>query len=188
MTVRVQVEKAVSSRDGQSNGFVGHETVYVDEFCDGVLDPDQPMLGPVRDGGHIIANTAPGCWGPMITPELRGGHEVTKPVKVVGAEVGDAIAIRIKDVTVTSMATASGNDYWVEGRYIGDPYVAKYCEETDTLNPESYVEGIGEDAVRYKATGKPATPFAFNNGYTIAFDNNRSVGVTLQKDAAEEGR
>ena len=38
------------------------------------------MLGPIENGGTIIANTAPGCWGPMITPRLRGGHEVTKPV------------------------------------------------------------------------------------------------------------
>ena len=52
-------------------------TVFVDRFTDGVLDPAKPMLGPVKDGGFIVANTAPGCWGPMITPELKGGHEVT---------------------------------------------------------------------------------------------------------------
>ena len=164
----------------------GCETVYVNEFTDGVLDPGKPMLGPVKDGGHIIANTAPGCWGPMITPELRGGHEVTIPVAVEGAEVGDAIAIRIKEISVTSVATSSGNDYWVDGLYVGDPYVAKYDPDNDELNPESYVEGIGEDAVRFKSTGKPASPFKFTNGYTIAFDNNRSLGVTLDKKAAEK--
>ena len=74
-------------------------TVFVDRFTDGVLDPGKPMLGPVKDGGFIVANTAPGCWGPMITPELKGGHEVTVPVAVEGAEVGDAIAIRIRSVT-----------------------------------------------------------------------------------------
>ncbi len=67
------------------------------------------MRYTVKDGGHIVANTAPGCWGPMITPELKGGHEVTKPVFVEGAEVGDAIAIHINSIRVTSMATASGN-------------------------------------------------------------------------------
>ena len=164
----------------------GSETVYVNEFTDGVLDPEKPMLGPVKDGGHIIANTAPGCWGPMITPELRGGHEVTIPVAVEGAEVGDAIAIRIKEISVTSIATASGNDYWVDGLYMGDPYVAKYDPDNDELNPESYVEGIGEDAVRVKSTDKPASPFKFTNGYTIAFDNNRSLGVTLDKSASEK--
>ena len=37
---------------------VGHETVFVDRFTNGILDPNQPMLGPVRDGGHIVAKTA----------------------------------------------------------------------------------------------------------------------------------
>ena len=41
----------------------------------------------------------------MITPALRGGHEVTKPV--FGAEVGDAIAIRIKSIEISSRATSS---------------------------------------------------------------------------------
>ena len=151
----------------------GCETVYVNEFTDGILDPDKAMLGPVKDGGHIIANTAPGCWGPMITPELKGGHEVTVPVAVEGAEVGDAIAIRIKEISVTSIATSSGNDYWVDGLFMGDPYVAKFDPDNEELNPESYVDGIGEDAVRFKSTDKPASPFKFTNGYTIAFDNNR---------------
>ena len=92
-------------------GGAGVETVYVDKFTDGVLDPARTFLGPVKDGGHIIANTAPGCWGPMITPSLKGGHEVTMPVEVEGAEVGDAVVVKIKDITVTSLATASGNDY-----------------------------------------------------------------------------
>src|SRR5258705_13999829 len=102
----------------------GAETVFVNEFTNGLLDPALPMLGPVKDGGQIVANTAPGCWGPMITPAIRGGHEVTRPVAVAGAEVGDAIAIRIKSISVTSIATASGNDRFMNGRFLGDPYVA----------------------------------------------------------------
>ena len=86
------------------------QTVFVGEFTDGLLDPDRPMLGPIADGGTIVANTTPGCWGPMITPAIRGGHEVTRPVHVDGAEVGDAIVIRIKAISVSSLATASGND------------------------------------------------------------------------------
>ena len=85
-------------------------SVVVNSFTNSVLDPDELMLGPVQDGGTIIANTSPGCWGPMITPRLRGGHEVTKPVYIEGAEIGDGIVIRIRDITVTSLATASGND------------------------------------------------------------------------------
>jgi formamidase len=164
----------------------GHETVYVNEYIDGILDPGKPMLGPVRDGGHIIANTAPGCWGPMITPEIRGGHEVTKPVAVAGATVGDAIAVRIKEITVTSVATASGNDQMMAGRFLGDPYVAGQCPECGTLYPPTKVEGIGQSAVRCAKCGADASPFTFTNGYTIAFDGNRAVGVTLPQDAAEE--
>ena len=67
------------------------ETVFVDRFCDGIIGPGTEVIGTVRDGGHIVANTAPGCWGPMITPAIKGGHEVTLPVAVEGAEVGDAI-------------------------------------------------------------------------------------------------
>jgi formamidase len=164
----------------------GHQTVFVDQFTNGILDPERPMLGPVRDGGHIVANTAPGCWGPMITPELRGGHEVTVPVAVAGADVGDAIALRIQDITVTSLATASGNDKFMEGRYLGDPYVAAQCPECGTLYPKSHIEGIGQSAIRCDNCGADVAPFNFTNGYTIAFDDNRSVGVTLQGEAAED--
>lgn len=163
----------------------GHETVFVDTFTNGILSPTGPMLGPVRDGGHIVANTAPGCWGPMITPAIRGGHEVTQPVAVEGAEVGDAIAIRIKDIVVTSIATASGNDQVMAGRFLGDPYVAGRCPECGTLYPETRIEGIGPTAVRCANCGADATPFTFTNGYTIAFDENRQVGVTLHQQAAE---
>jgi acetamidase/formamidase len=160
--------------------------VYIDEFVDGVLDPEKPMLGPVRDGGHIVANTAPGCWGPMITPSIRGGHEVTKPVAVNGAEVGDAIAIRIKEITVTSLATSSGNDQWMADRFQGDPYVAGKCPNCDVVWPETRLEGIGQESVRCATCGADVTPFTFTNGYTIYFDNNRQVGVTLNETAARE--
>jgi formamidase len=163
-----------------------HETVFVESFTNGILDPGQPMLGPVRDGGHIVANTAPGCWGPMLTPALRGGHEVTRPVFVEGAEVGDAIAIRIKSIRVTSRVTASGNDRFVEGTYLGDPYVAKHCPECGTPWPETKIEGIGQDAIRCAKCGAPAAAFAFTNGYTIAFDANRRLGVTLSQEGAEK--
>lgn len=161
------------------------ETVFVNTYVDGILRPDGEMLGPVRDGGHVLVNTAPGCWGPMITPAIRGGHEVTQPVAVEGAEVGDAIAIRIKDIEVTSLVTASGNDQWMEGRFLGDPYIAGRCPGCGMMYPETRVEGIGPEAIRCVSCGADATPFTFTSGYTIAFDENRTVGVTLPKDAAE---
>lgn len=164
---------------------VGKQTVFVDQFTNGILDPNLPMLGPVRDGGHIVANTSPGCWGPMITPEIRGGHEVARPVAVAGAEVGDAIAIRIKDITVTSVATSSGNDRMIKGRFLGDPYVAAKCSGCGTLYQKTVVKGIGQKAIRCAKCGADAAPFNFTNGYTIVFDDNRSIGVTVNRKAAE---
>ena len=158
------------------------ETVFVNEFTNGVLDPNQKMLGPVRDGGHIVANTAPGCWGPMLTPSIRGGHEVTRPVFVEGAEIGDAVVLRIKSINVTSMVTSSGNEIAMEGRYLGDPYVAGKCPSCGILYPETKIEGIGEQAIRCAQCGADAAPFIFANGYTIAFDAKREMGITLNKN------
>ncbi|WP_282128637.1 acetamidase/formamidase family protein [Roseobacter litoralis] len=170
---------------GSATG-TAQRSLVVQEFTNGILDPSQPMLGPVEDGGTIIANTAPGCWGPMITPRLRGGHEVTRPVYVNGAEPGDALAIRIRDITVTAIATASGHDSSPEGFCLGDPYVAARCPHCDTLWPETHVEGIGPDAVRCDKCGNSVKPFEVVHGYTVVFDETRSVGVTMPKEAAEK--
>jgi acetamidase/formamidase len=159
-------------------------TVVVDTFTDGLLGPDVPMAGPVADGGHIVWNSAPGCWGPMITPAIKGGHEVCTPVFVEGAEVGDAIAIRIKDIAVTSLATSSGNDQAMEGRFNGDPYCAPVCASCGTEWPETRIEGIGPEAIRCTNCGADATPFTFTNGYTVAFDGQ--LGVTVDQARAEE--
>ena len=161
-------------------------SLVVQGFTNSVLDPDKPMLGPVENGGTIIANTAPGCWGPMITPRLRGGHEVTQPVYLDGAMPGDGVIFRIRDITVTSIATASGHDTSPEGFCLGDPYVAARCPTCDTVWPETHVEGIGQDSVKCDECGNPVKPFEILHGYTVTFDGTRDVGVTLNKDAAEK--
>lgn len=171
--------------DGSTPKNRARRSVVVHEFTNSVLDPDAPMLGPVEDGGTIIANTAPGCWGPMITPSLRGGHEVTQPVFIEGAEIGDGVAIRIRDITVTSSATASGHDSSPEGFCLGDPYVAARCPTCDIVWPETHIEGIGQDAVKCDACGNAVKPFEIVHGYTVTFDDTRSVGLTLPKDGAE---
>ncbi len=160
-------------------------TVFVSELTDGILNPAQPMLGPLVPGGTIMGNTAPGCWGPMITPKIRGGHEVTRPVFVEGAMPGDAVILRIREINVTSVATASGHDRWVEGHYLGDPYAAPRCPSCGTLYPETYVEGIGQQAVRCVKCNTPVTPFQIVHGYTVVFDDARQVGVTVPQEAAE---
>ncbi|AOM83040.1 acetamidase/formamidase family protein [Salisediminibacterium beveridgei] len=163
----------------------GKETVFVNEFTDGILDPGKEMLGPVKDGGYIMANTTPGCWGPMITPCLKGGHEVTKPVYVEGAEIGDSIAIRIKSIRITSLATASGNDAPVDGRFLGDPFVAVQCPDCGKMNPDTVIKGIGQEAIRCSNCGADVTPFRFTNAYTIAFNDKKTVGITLDQAGAE---
>ena len=162
------------------------QTVYVDQFTDGVLDPEKEMAYYVKDHGTIIANTAPGCWGPMITPELKGGHEVTKPVYVEGAEVGDAIAIKINSIRVTSKVTASGNDKPMEGRFNGDPFVAGMCPNCGAENPKTVIDGIGQGAVKCAECGQDVTPFTFTNAYTMAFNDDKSLGITLDKEGAEK--
>ena len=83
--------------------------MFVDTFTDGVLGPSQETLGPVEDGGHIVVNTAPGCWGPMITP---GCGEATRS-RYPWWSPAPSRATRshpLRDIVVTSIATASGID------------------------------------------------------------------------------
>jgi len=167
-------------------GDEARETVFVDTFTDGMLDPKGPMLGPVRDGGFIVANTSPGCWGPMITPSIRGGHELTQPVAVEGAEVGDAVAIRIHDITVTSAVSASGVHLVHEGRHEGNPSLLARCPECGGRWPETRLEGVGEGAVRCANCGAEASPFGVAHGYTMGFDPARRFGVTLTPEKARE--
>jgi formamidase len=162
------------------------KTVRVSTFTGGLVGPSNAQLGPVADGGTIIAETAPGCWGPMITPSFQGGHEVTTPVAVEGAEPGDAIAIRIKKVWVTSTATASGVMAAVEGRFTGDPFVARQCPECGTERPPTRVEGHGTEAIHCAVCGAEVSPFRVTHGYTIVFDDERQMAVTVGPKVAEE--
>lgn len=161
-------------------------SVVVNSFTNSLLDPDADMLGPVADGGTIIANTAPGCWGPMLTPRLRGGHEVTQPVAVAGAKPGDGVAIRIKDITVTALATASGFDRSPAEYSLGDPYVAARCPHCDVVWPETHVDGIGAGAIKCDTCKNPVTPFEMVHGYTVVFDDTGEVGLTIGQQAAEK--
>ena len=163
-----------------------HETIKVATFTNGIVGPSIDMLGPVVNGGTIFAETAPGCWGPMITPSFHGGHEVTTPVAVEGAEPGDAIIIHIQKIQVTSAATASGTMSFVEGRYTGDPFVARRCPECGEENPSTRVEGIGPEAIRCASCGAEVNPFRLTNGYTIVFDDQRRIAITLEPAGAEK--
>lgn len=162
------------------------KTIRIATYTHGLVGPSIEMVGPVVDGGTIVAGTPPGCWGPMITPSFQGGHEVTAPVAVEGAEPGDAIAIRIQEIRVTSTATASGTMAFVEGRYTGDPFVARHCPECGAERPATRVQGIGPKAIRCLACGAEVNPFLLTNGYTIVFDDERRLAVTVESAVAEK--
>lgn len=161
------------------------DEVGVYEYSGGIVGPGITPAATVRNGGVIRTGTPPGCWGPMITPKFQGGHEVTRPVLVEGAEIGDAIAIRLRKVRVTSLATSSGVMEFVDGRYVGDPFVAKLCPACGTTAPSSHVEGIGDDAVHCDSCGAEVSAFRFSNGYVIVLDRENQVSLTVNKQVAE---
>lgn len=151
-----------------------------------ILDPKEPMLGPVADGGTIVARVSPGCWGAMITADYASGHEVTHPIAVEGAQIGDAVCLEIKKINILSLATTSGTDNFVDQNFVGDPFVAKRCPGCGTINPKTYLEGTGEDAVKCSNCNTPVKPFHLDNGYTMLFNEQRTLGITVPPATAHE--
>ena len=163
-------------------------TIFVNKYTNGVLDPKAEMLGPIKSGDRIVAHTAPGCWGPMLTPELRGGHEVTVPVFVEGARPGDAVALTIESITVTSKVSTSGTDTAVAANFNADPYVAGKCPTCDTIAPKSKIkdsDALGAEAIICAECQTPIAAFEVANGYTMVFDDERSLGITVGAEITE---
>ncbi|MFB6302527.1 MAG: acetamidase/formamidase family protein [Haloferacaceae archaeon] len=156
----------------------------VDRFTLGLVGPAQEWAGTVADGGTVRTHTPPACWGPMITPEFRGGHEVTRPIRVENAEPGDALVVRIEEIEVTSVATSTGSMAEREGAFGDDPFVDHRCPECGTAWPETVVEGTGEESIRCAECGANASSFGFEYGYTVAFDDDRTVGLTVGEEGA----
>ena len=170
--------------------------VLVDRYTD-IVGPSNEMLGPVRDGGRIEYLTVPGCWGPMITPAIRSGHEVTLPVRVEGAKVGDAVALHVEALEQVSRATTSGTHTAWDGHFLSDPFVAGICPTCRDagrhfLYPDTYLDGQGEGAVRCSTCHSPVNPFHMVEGYTMVFDDPKGIGVTVTpqraSEIAQEGR
>jgi acetamidase/formamidase len=169
---------------------LAQDHVVVDRYTD-IVGPSNEMLGPVKDGGRIEYLTVPGCWGPMITPSIRSGHEVTLPVAVEGAKVGDAVALYIETLEQTSRATTSGTHVGVDGRFISDPFVANICPTCRDagrhfLYPDTYLDGTGESAVKCSTCHSEVIPFHLVEGYTMVFDEAKELGVTVAAGRAEE--
>ena len=160
--------------------------VFVDEYTGGLVGPSLGFAATIKDGGHIRCIVPPGCWGPMITPEFRGGHEVTRPVAVEGARVGDALAITIESMRVLSLATSSGTMVTNNAAFGDDPFVDKKCPGCGTPWPSSRVEGTGESSVRCVKCGAVVNPFGFEEGYTIVFDHDDHIGLTVDDANAHD--
>ncbi len=150
------------------------QTVFVDTFTDGLLGPEVAMLGPVADGGHVVWNSAPGCWGPMITPSIRGGHEVSQPVAVAGAEVGG----RGRDPDQAHRGHLDGDRIGNRAHH-GDSLQRRPLLRTRVSgvsdrvarDPDSW-DRAASDPLRALRRGRDA--FTIANGYTMAFDELRS--------------
>ncbi len=170
----------------QTVGREVQDEIFVDEYTGGLVGPGLGFAGTVKDGGRIRCVVPPGCWGPMITPEFRGGHEVTRPVAVEGARVGDALAITIEEMRVLSLATSSGTMITHQAAFGEDPFVDKKCPSYGTPWPESRVEGTGAEGIRCAKCGAAASPFSFEEGYTIVFDHDNQVGLTVDAAAAHD--
>jgi len=155
------------------------EEVHVTTYTD-IIGPTTNVGGTIQNSGRIKFGTVPGCWGPLITPQLRSGHEVTLPVNVVGAEVGDGLALHIEKVEVQSIATLSGVDDKGNPKFFGaDATVDRKCPGCGRESPETYISGIGPDAVRCTNCNTPANPFKVVHGYIMAFDEIRKIGLTV---------
>src|SRR5665647_3961938 len=134
--------------------------VSVNRYTAGLVGPSLEMDQTVQDGGRIQTISPPGCWGPMITPQFNGGHEVSWPVSVEGAKVGDAIAITIERVHVRSLATSSGTMITKEAALGSDPFVDHKCPSCGPLWPKSRPARTGHAAVRRAACRPDCRPLA----------------------------
>lgn len=159
--------------------------IKVDQYVSvigGSVDTDQVCC----DGGIISAVTTPGCWGPMITPRIFGGHEVIRPVYIEGAQPGDSVAIFIEKVEVVSKFCSSGTGRPNEGRFDGDPSVKAICPHCGISHPETYLEGSGEDAIRCVKCGNPIMPQTYKNGYTVAYSKENDIAVAVNPQGAAQ--
>lgn len=160
------------------------EPTCVTRLGNGVVGPNQPSAGLIKSGDRICALTAPGCLGPIITPELHGGHEVAQSLMVDGAEVGDAVAIIIEQVKILSHASASGVHAERKGAFGDDPFVDKRCPGCGQPWPKTTVRGTGQEAIQCSNCGENAVSISMVEGYTAVFDDNRRVGISVDKPAA----
>lgn len=162
-----------------------NKTIFVDRITS-IIGEVVPQDIMVQDGDRIVAETALCCWGPMITPTVFGGHEITGPVFLKDAEPGDAVAIVIENIEILSYAMTSGTGRINAGRFENAPSVKAICPYCNIPNPETHLQGIGEDSIRCNECGNPIMPQTFDNGYTVAYDDKSDIAVTVDRELAEQ--
>jgi acetamidase/formamidase len=160
-----------------------NKTLVVDTYTCGRLGPSETMVGPIDVGDTIRAVTAPGCCGPLITTHFRGAHEVTTPVEIRGAEIGDAVVLRIGRIEVMSAAAASGVSYRHESCFAETGQ--RRCPECGIISPKSVVKGTGPACIHCAACGAEITPIGFQEGYTVVFDEMHRVGLSVSATGAK---
>ena len=136
------------------------------------------------DGGRISTVTVPGCWGPIITPRVTGGHEVTAPVRIEGAMPGDSVAIYVEKLRVVSKFGSTGTGRPIPGRFDGDPSVKAVCPKCKTVCPDTVIQGFGEDAIRCAVCGEPALPQTYDSGVTVAYSEEDNIAVAVAPEGA----
>ena len=60
------------------------------------------------------------------------------------------------------------------------------CPHCNIHNPKTYIEGIGEEAIRCENCGNPIIPQTFENGYTVVYSKEDNLAVEVNKEIAEE--
>lgn len=159
------------------------DALVVDRYV-WMLDPHASMEFQLPKETQLRVLTAPGCWGPMITPDYPSSHEVSAPTFIEGAEVGDAIAIEILEITPLSAATTSGTHSINTSHVSGDPGVSPICPGCGRVNPQTSIDISNPTVVRCIDCSAPVAPYTLSTGYTMVFDDAKTVGITVSESSA----
>ncbi len=139
----------------------------------------------INDGDEILVTTPPGCWGPMITPAIKSGHEVSKPVNLNGAKVGDSIALYIKKVEVKSNYASSGTGKRNNENFEKDPTVNAICPVCNISNPKTILKSTGDKGIVCIQCKTSIIPQSISNGYTVMYDLDKNLGVSVPQNVAK---
>lgn len=152
--------------------------IFIDEYVD-LIGENVSHKYIIKDKSIVNVELPPGCWGPMITPSIKSGHEVSKPIYVEGAEPGDSILIKVNKIKVKTKYSTSGVSEPIKDNYIDDPTTKGFCPNCNTLNPETKLIDIGPNGIVCSVCGTKIIPQKIKNGYTMKFDEDKRYGFTV---------